>query len=176
MSEAQLWLIVDDDVAFGETLARRIRSRGDATLLAHDAGAALAQAMKAPQRVILDLRIGEESGLQLLPQLRALLPDAFIVVLTGYASIATAIRATKDGADDYLPKPVRFNDLLAAFESNRETLDEIQSATMSARRLEWEHLQRVLAEADGNISQAARRLGMHRRTLQRKLAKRPVGR
>jgi len=109
--------------------------------------------------------------LNILPDLRAVLPDARIVVLTGYASIATAVLAVKQGADDYLPKPVDLNHVLAAF-SNRPTSDLSSAETMSPKRVEWEHIQRVLAEEDGNVSRAARRLGMHRRTLQRKLGKR----
>jgi two-component system, response regulator RegA len=177
-SDAHRWLIVDDDITFGETLARRLRGRGDEVLLAHDTTSALAHAEREPERVVVDLRIGDESGLRLLPQLRTRLPAARIIVLTGYASIATAVRATQAGADDYLPKPLLFHDLLAAFESSRVSDDavEVTDEVMSARRLEWEHLQRVVVEENGNISQAARRLGMHRRTLQRKLAKRPVSR
>jgi two-component system response regulator RegA len=176
MSDTHRWLIVDDDITFGETLARRLRGRGDEVLLAHDTASALAHAEREPDRVVVDLKIGHESGLRLLPQLRDRLTHARIIVLTGYASIATAIRATKAGADDYLPKPLLFNDLLASFESppRPDDLVQVPDEVMSAKRLEWEHLQRVVAEENGNISQAARRLGMHRRTLQRKLSKRPV--
>jgi two-component system, response regulator RegA len=174
MTTAHLWLIVDDDVVFADTLARRLQRRGDRVLLAHDAGAALEHALAKPDRVILDLRLGKESGLQLLPRLRERLPNGYIVVLTGYASIATAIHAMKQGADYYLPKPVLFEDLISAFDAPTIDPDASAQPTMSPRRLEWEHLQRVLDEENGNISNAARRLGMHRRTLQRKLLKRPV--
>ncbi len=168
-----LWLIVDDDIAFVETLARRLRRRGDRVLLAHDSQTALGYAEQQPDRVILDLRLGNESGLHLLPRLRERLPDGFILVLTGYASIATAVRATKQGADGYLPKPVLFQDLMTAFDAPDAAV-ETEDAAMSPRRLEWEHLQRIVSEEDGNLSRAARRLSMHRRTLQRKLSKRPV--
>lgn len=170
---SQSWLIVDDDPVFAGTLARGLRRRGDRVAVANDPDAALAEAAASPpRRVVLDLRLGNESGLRLLPDLRARLPDAHIVILTGFGSIATAVQAMRDGADDYLPKPVGLKDLLAAFEGSAEP--EPAFPTMSPRRLEWEHIQRVLAEQDGNVSAAARRLGMHRRTLQRKLAKKPA--
>jgi two-component system, response regulator RegA len=175
------WLIVDDDEAFSSALTRGLERRGDTVGVAHDARSALAQARSHPQRVVLDLRLGADSGLQVLPKLRAALPASHIVVLTGYASIATAVRAVKEGADHYLPKPVLLKELLAAFDGlDAEAADadsaEALQATMSPRRLEWEHIQRVLEEERGNVSSAARRLGMHRRTLQRKLAKHPVPR
>ena len=184
------WLLVDDDRVFTDTIARGLRRHGFPCVAAHDGETALALAAREqPERVLLDLRLGQESGLALLPQLRALLPDAEIVVLTGFASIATAVRAVKDGADDYLPKPALLRDLLARFEalsaragSDAHDDDDdvpdtpIDTRAMSPRRLEWEHIQRILGECDGNISEAARRLGMHRRSLQRKLAKRPSAR
>jgi two-component system response regulator RegA len=184
------WLLVDDDRVFTDTIARGLRRHGFACVAAHDGETALALAAREqPDRVLLDLRLGVESGLVLLPQLRALLPDAEIVVLTGFASIATAVRAVKDGADDYLPKPALLRDLLARFEAlsaragndDGDDVEDVQATAidtraMSPRRLEWEHIQRVLGECDGNISEAARRLGMHRRSLQRKLAKRPSAR
>lgn len=183
------WLLVDDDRVFTDTIARGLRRHGFTCTAAHDGETALALAAREqPERVLLDLRLGQESGLALLPQLRALLPDAEIVVLTGFASIATAVRAVKDGADDYLPKPALLRDLLARFEAlsarggnavgddDDVTGTAIDTRAMSPRRLEWEHIQRILGECDGNISEAARRLGMHRRSLQRKLSKRPSAR
>lgn len=173
MTESSRWLIVDDDVAFAETVVRGLTRRGDEASVAHDAAAAmqLAQAIP-PDRVLLDLRLGTDSGLRLLPELRRLLPNARIVILTGFGSIATAVQAMRDGADHYLPKPVRLTDILHAFDNVGESTTG-HYEPMSPRRLEWEHLQRVLTEEDGNVSRAARRLGMHRRTLQRKLAKKP---
>ena len=168
-----LWLLIDDDVTFTQTLSRGRERQGDRVLIANTLTEAQTMLDEHPDRVLLDLRLGTDSGLQFLPELRTALPDARIVMLTGFASIATAIRAVKEGADDYLPKPVTLPDVLAAF-SDEAVEDDFGSDPMSPRRLEWEHIQRVLEEENGNISQAARRLGMHRRTLQRKLAKRPA--
>ena len=169
------WLIVDDDPVFADTLARGLRRRGEQVTVAHDGDTALAAAERAaPGRVLLDLRLGDESGLRLLPALRSRLPAARIVILTGFGSIVTAVQAMRDGADDYLPKPVALKDVLASFEDGPAAPPDYP--TMSPRRLEWEHIQRVLTEEEGNVSRAARRLGMHRRTLQRKLLKRPVRR
>lgn len=193
MTERQLdWLLVDDDDVFAATLARRIaQATGERAATAADAAAALRLAREQrPRRVVLDLRLAAgESGLQLLPALRAALPDARIVLLTGFASIVTAVAAMKAGADDYLAKPLAMKDLLAAFTAAPPASDargagpasstaaaDDDAAPMTPRRLEWEHIQRVLADAGGNISVAARRLGLHRRSLQRKLAKRPVPR
>ena len=173
MTERSRWLIVDDDTAFAETVARRLTHRGDEATVAHDAAAALQLAQAVPpHRVLLDLRLGTESGLRVLPELRRLLPNARIVILTGFGSIATAVQAMRDGADHYLPKPVRLTDILHAFDNAAKSATK-DYEPMSPRRLEWEHLQRVLTEEGGNVSRAARRLGMHRRTLQRKLAKKP---
>jgi len=173
--DAARWLLVDDDEMFAETLARSLRRRGHEVRIAHSARCALERAgdLPIPQRVLLDLRLGSESGLRVLPELRRRLPNARIVVLTGFGSIATAVQAVKDGADDYLPKPVLVKDLLAVFDRPNVS-NELSAETMSPRRLEWEHIQRILSEEDGNVSRAARRLGMHRRTLQRKLAKKPA--
>ena len=124
---------------------------------------------------MLDLNLGGESGLRLLPHLREQAPQAVILVLTGYASIATAVDAIKLGAAQYLAKPAGVDDILAAFEQREPNpAQHAPEHTMSVRRLTWEHIQRVLAEHDGNVSATARALKMHRRTLQRKLAKRPV--
>jgi len=170
-------LIVDDDERFAATLARALERRGWHTQLAHDAdGARNAVREAEPQAAIVDLRLGADDGLALVPELRAGNPDMRIVVLTGYASIATAVKAVKLGADDYLAKPVTAGAVTDAL--SREALSSGPAGAadelMSPRRLEWEHIQRVLAEHDGNVSATARTLRMHRRTLQRKLAKRPV--
>lgn len=170
------WLIIDDDRHFVEVLARGLERRGERVAIAFDRAQALRQAHLEPRRVVLDLRLGEDSGLLLLPELRQRLPAARIVILTGFGSIATAVRAMREGADDYLPKPVRLADVVRAFEAAPAATDEACYEPMSPRRLEWEHLQRVLTEEHGNVSRAARRLGMHRRTLQRKLAKKPLPR
>jgi two-component system response regulator RegA len=126
--------------------------------------------------VVLDLNLNGSSGLALIPQLLAINPACRIVVLTGYASITTAVDAIKLGAVQYLAKPVEIEAILAAFESDDDPdLDLVApDEPLSVDRLEWEHIQRVLNENDGNISATARALKMHRRTLQRKLSKRPV--
>ena len=169
-------LLVDDDLTFGAVMARVLRRRGFEVAHASDlaeAHAALSQA--TPDYALVDLRLAaDESGLTLIPALRAASADMRIVMLTGYASIATAVDAIKLGADQYLAKPVEADDVLRAFE--HAPWSEPWSEPMSVRRLEWEHIHRVLAEHDGNISAAARALNMHRRTLQRKLAKHAVRR
>ncbi len=171
-------LIIDDDTDFATALARAMRRRGFAVALAHDAGEALRAAQEQPfHRAVLDLRIGADSGLTLIPALLRLQPGIRIVVLTGYASIATAVEAVKLGAVHYLAKPAEPDRIVAAFERREGDPHVAPAATpMSPRRLEWEHLQRVLREHGGNVSAAARALGLHRRTLQRKLAKRPAPR
>jgi two-component system response regulator RegA len=126
---------------------------------------------------VLDLKLGEESGLALIPELLEIRPELRILLLTGYASIATAVEAIKRGAWDYLAKPVDADQVVQALRGGGHADEEAAAPVFAApplKRLEWEHIQRVLAECDGNISEAARRLGLHRRTLQRKLSKRPV--
>jgi two-component system response regulator RegA len=171
-------LVVDDDERFAITLAMALARRGYAAHVAHDAAAALATARsKEPDAAIVDLKLGADDGLALIEPLRKAHPRMRIVVLTGYASIATAVKAIKLGADDYLAKPVTAGAVVAVLERGATGPAEeraLPAATMSPRRLEWEHIQRVLAEHDGNISATARTLQMHRRTLQRKLAKRPA--
>ena len=169
------FLIIDDDVQFAAILARSLQRRGFETATADCGEDALAQATSgAPDCVVLDLKLAGESGLQLLPQLVARLPLARILVLTGYASVNTAVEAIKRGAINYLCKPASTDEILAALEEDGEAPEPALSATpLSVDRLEWEHIQRVLQEHDGNVSATARALGMHRRTLQRKLFKRP---
>src|SRR5688500_2580174 len=172
-------LVVDDDERFAVTLAAALARRGYVAHVAHDAARALATARtKEPDAAIIDLKLGADDGLALIEPLRRAHPKMRIVVLTGYASIATAVKAIKLGADDYLAKPVTAGAVAAVLERGtpREPSDERGEPLepVSPRRLEWEHIQRVLAEHDGNISATARTLRMHRRTLQRKLAKRPA--
>lgn len=170
-------LIVDDDEAFRQALSRAFQRRGLLPLQAGNAAEArqAVQELK-PEACVLDLRLGQDSGLRLLPELLALAPDLAIVVLTGYASIATAVEAVKLGARNYLPKPADADEILAALGGDAGRRVVLETVPMSVDRLEWEHIQKVLAEHDGNISETARSLGMHRRTLQRKLQKRPVRR
>jgi len=172
-------LVVDDDERFAMTLAAALARRGYVAHVAHDAAAALATARtKEPDAAVVDLKLGADDGLALIEPLRSAHPKMRIVVLTGYASIATAVKAIKLGADDYLAKPVTASAVVAVLErgARKEPPPDALAPheTMSPRRLEWEHIQRVLAEHDGNISATARTLRMHRRTLQRKLSKRPA--
>jgi two-component system response regulator RegA len=169
-------LLVDDDERFVATLAHALERRGWGTISAHDAETALARAREADlAAAVVDLRIGRDDGLALVPALRELVPRIRILVLTGYASIATAVHAIKLGADDYLAKPVTSGTVNEALRRGDHAVAvQAPAAPMSPRRLEWEHIQRVLAEHRGNVSATARTLKMHRRTLQRKLAKRPA--
>lgn len=173
-------LVVDDDEVFVNTMARSLTRRGESVLTATNIPDALVLlAREKPQKVLLDLNLDGESGLQALPQMLQLAPGVQVILLTGYASVATAVDAIKKGAVNYLCKPATAKDVIAAFAAESEVqtdhddgMDEPLSP-ISIPRLEWEHIQRVLQENDGNISATARALGMHRRTLQRKLQKRP---
>ena len=167
-------LVVDDDKAFCQAMAGALRRRGLAVVVAHNYDDALAEAEAwSPDRAVVDLRMPGRSGLELVAALRRSDPHMGIVVLTGYDSIATAIEAIKLGATYYLTKPAEADDILAAFTRTAPVMLEMPSP-QSAKpldELEWEHLQAVLTDCRGNISEAARRLGMHRRSLQRKLAR-----
>lgn len=171
-------LIIDDDEAFATLLARRLKRAGFHTRVAHCADAAQQLLQKhGADKAVLDLKLGNDSGLALLPKLKQIAPDLDIVVLTGYSSIATAVEAIKLGALNYLCKPASSDDILNAFNVDAGNPDiDIASVPPSIDRLEWEHIQKVLADNHGNISETARVLGMHRRTLQRKLQKFPVKR
>lgn len=162
--------LIDDDEVFRKTLARSLRRRGH-EVTATDGGNAF-ENCKAfqPEAVLLDLKMPRENGLTLLPRLKEILPDARIVMLTGYGSIATAMEAVKLGGSDYLMKPADSGQIEAALEGRTKTAD---ISVPSLDRVEWEHLQRILADCNNNISQAARLLGIDRRSLQRKLAKYP---
>ncbi len=185
MSElARSLLLVDDDEVFRQRLARAFRDRGWEVSEAADLEAALAAAeQETPEFVVVDLRLPDGSGLEAVRRLRALDATTVIVVLTGYGSIATALDALRLGAAHYLTKPADVDDLIAAFSRNAPVADDAPLAspdpvtdTPSLARVEWEHINRVLADSGGNISEAARRLRLHRRSLQRKLAKYPVPR
>jgi len=168
-------LIVDDDVIYSETLARVMQRQGFNCFTANDSDSAVTQTKKNnPELALIDLRIDKESGLQLTQDLLKILPDLQIVILTGFASIATAVEAIKLGAIHYLTKPATPEQITAAFQkSGGNTQETPPEHPLSVERLEWEHIQKVLNENAGNISAAARSLGMHRRTLQRKLNKHP---
>lgn len=170
-------LLVDDEEHFRDRLARALTRRGHQVLAAGDyAGAMAVLAAEEPELAVVDLRMPGPSGLELVKAALAARPQLKIVVLTGYGSIATATEAIRLGAVNYLPKPADADEILAAFSLGREaavveTEDDI--ATPSLARAEWEHINRVLADCGGNISEAAKRLQLHRRTLQRKLSKFP---
>ncbi len=164
-----LTLLVDDDEVFRRSLGRALRRRGFEVQEA--AGPASALAVDGvPERAVVDLKMPEGSGLSLIPELLTRFPGIQIVVLTGYGSIATAVEAMRLGALNYLPKPADADEVLAAFEPEEVSPEH---AAPSLARAEWEHINRVLTDCDHNVSEAARRLGLHRRSLQRKLSKYP---
>ena len=169
-------LLVDDDLTFCRVLAKALEKRDFDVFTATELATGLELAADhQPNYAIIDLRIGHESGLELVEKLNAQNPALRMLMLTGYASIATAVEAIKLGAMHYLTKPAAVDDIINALQ--RDSGDAAVAPAenpISVKRLEWEHLQKVLMEHDGNISAAARALNMHRRTLQRKLAKRPV--
>ncbi len=172
-------LVVDDDDVFRPRLARALESRGFEVWQATGPLQALAIAREhAPELALVDLRMPDGSGLDLVRDLLATEPCTNIVVLTGYGSIATALEAVRRGATHYLTKPADVDEILAAFARKDLPADadppEVEVEAPSLARMEWEHIQRVLTDCHGNISHAAERLGLHRRSLQRKLAKYPV--
>ena len=169
-------LVVDDDLTFCRVTKRAMEARGFNVEVAHDVEQALHVAEHSPpEYALVDLQMPGASGLTLVQRLKQLDSETCVVVLTGYASIATAVEAIKMGATHYLSKPTRTEEILAAFKRVEANPDvPITWNPMPVERLEWEHIQKVLMEHQGNISATAKALGMHRRTLQRKLAKRPV--
>lgn len=169
-------LLVDDDEIFCQVLARAFDKRGLQTSVAHNADTAITMAEDInPEFAIVDLRMPGPSGLELIPQLLNVCSSTRIIVLTGYASINTAVEAIKLGAIHYLTKPTDADEILAALKTeNGDSTATVRDKPLSLDRLEWEHIQKVLGDCDGNVSAAARQLGMHRRTLQRKLNKRPA--
>ena len=169
-------LLVDDDETFRTVLSRALEKRGFAVTAAGSVEQALPLAVaNPPEYAVLDLKMEGASGLVLVQKLHELDPATRIVMLTGYASIATAVEAIKLGATQYLSKPANADEIVAAFGHSANADAQFDAQPASVERLEWEHIQRVLRENGDNISATARILNMHRRTLQRKLAKRPVG-
>lgn len=178
-------LLVDDDDVFRERLARALRERGYEVRTAADYDAALAAAQRdSPEYAVVDLRMPGRSGLEVVRDLAALDQGTRIVVLTGYGSIATAVDAVRLGAAQYVSKPISADELVRAFARAEEPplgagraggAGEEAYHTPSLARAEWEYIHRVLSESGGNVSEAARRLGLHRRSLQRKLSKHPPG-
>ncbi|CAH0992629.1 Photosynthetic apparatus regulatory protein RegA [Sinobacterium norvegicum] len=172
------YLLVDDDQVFTTAMQRALQRKGFEADCCHSAQSCLQQLDKKQyHHLLLDMKLGDDSGLQLIEAIIAKAPNTQIVILTGYSSIATAVKAIKLGAHNYLCKPARSNDIIAAFGQCTDDSPNIESETLnttpSVKRMEWEHIQRVLTDNDGNVSATARVLGMHRRTLQRKLAKSP---
>ena len=172
MNPGNRFLLVDDDELFCGVMGAAIAKRGYEVMVAHDAEQAeLLASQCPPDYVTLDLRMSGPSGLTVIEKLRALNDQVKIVVLTGYASIATAVEAIKLGATHYITKPADANQVAS---DEGDASAEVSERPMSVDRLDWEHIQSVMSDCGGNVSEAARRLGMHRRTLQRKLNKRPV--
>lgn len=172
-------LVVDDNEVFRTRLCRALEDRGWRSSGAGDGPTAIALARElAPDLAIVDLRLPGMGGLDIVREIRQLDETTCIIVLTGYGSIATALTATRLGADHYLSKPADADEILAAYhkiESGEmgQSGEATAANVPSLARVEWEHIQRVLADCDGNISQAAKLLGLHRRSLQRKLSKYP---
>lgn len=176
MSAEPTLLLVDGDPTFCDVMRRALSRRSFRVTVAHGAAEALECARcEPPCYAVIDLKMPGDSGLSLIPHLRALSEPVRIVVLTGYASVPTAVEAIKLDATYYLAKPVDADELVAAFaRSSGDPRAPLARQPLSIERLAWGHIQRVLAEQNGNISATARSLNMHRRTLQRKLVKRPV--
>jgi two-component system response regulator RegA len=168
-------LVIDDDITFCEVLSAALTARGFEVRIAAGSSEAMSVAQDfEPEWIVLDLKIGHASGLSLIPKLLALDPFTRIVVLTGYASIATAIEAIKLGAVHYLAKPAETQQIIAAFEKlDGDPFLPIDAAAQSVAEVEADHIRRALGRNQGNISATARELKMHRRTLQRKIDKMP---
>lgn len=168
-------LLVDDEEIFRKRLALAFSRRGFTVYEAGDFESAVEVLREySPEMALIDLRMPGRSGLELVAEAKNLRPEIKIVVLTGYGSITTASQAIKLGALSYLPKPADVDEILLAFSKDEElsiSIDQQELMPPTLARVEWEHIQRVLADCDGNISEAARKLNIHRRSLQRKLFK-----
>ncbi|WP_310498591.1 ActR/PrrA/RegA family redox response regulator transcription factor [Sandarakinorhabdus sp.] len=172
-SEAKPLLLVDDDVPFRQRLALLLARKGFAvTAVGSLAEARVEAARSKPTHAVVDMRLTDGNGLDLVAELRANSPDVRIVMLTGYGNLATAVAAVKAGAVDYLAKPAEPEDIVRALSADGSSRAEAPPEPMSADRVRWEHIQRVYELCERNVSETARRLKMHRRTLQRILAKR----
>ena len=171
-------IVVDDDIVFCDALARSLIKRNYEVVVAYNLSELQAISNLSDIKFgIVDLRLGEDSGLKVIKYLLDAHPDMNILMLTAYASIATTVEAIKLGAKNYLTKPVSIEEILEKLTVQAASLETpIEDSHLSVKRLEWEHLQKVLLEHNGNVSAAARALNMHRRTLQRKLQKKPVKR
>jgi len=173
--ERKTVLVVDDEQTFRERLMQALEERGFEVWGASSGDAAIARAEReTPEYAVVDLRLGSMSGLHVVRRLHELDPTTRVVVLTGYGSIATALDAVRSGAAHYLTKPADIDEVLAGFEQEGGPSTLPPSARIpTLARVEWEHIERVMVECRGNVTQAARLLGLHRRSLQRKLAKVP---
>ena len=168
-------LLIDDDALYLRALQRSLERRGHAIQTATEPAQAIERAAaQKPDYALVDLKLAEQNGLDLIAPLRQAHESMRIILVTGYASVATAVEAIKRGADDYLPKPASVDAILRAVAGEGPEEPPEPAVMTPLARIEWEHIQQALAETDGNISAAARLLGMHRRSLQRKLGKRPV--
>lgn len=169
-------LILDDDLTFAETLARSFTRKGYTSFIALDIDGAREKLIEHQlDFAVVDLKINQESGLHFLPMLSELSPTTKALILTGYSSISTTVEAMKLGCVNYLCKPVNTDEIIQALSDDKIRPEaSIPDTPPSVNRLEWEYIQRVLSKHEGNISATAKALGMHRRTLQRKLQKRPV--
>ena len=166
-------LIVEDDFSFLQRLAKALEQRGFSVTTAESVSEGLLQVEKAaPAYAVVDMRLGDGNGLDVISALKCRRPDARGIILTGYGNIATAVNAVKLGAVDYLAKPVDADDVVAALLALDNAKIEPPENPMSADRVRWEHIQRIYELCGRNVSETARRLNMHRRTLQRILAKR----
>ncbi|QIB33854.1 ActR/PrrA/RegA family redox response regulator transcription factor [Ancylobacter pratisalsi] len=166
-------LIVDDDRPFLQRLARAMESRGFTVTTAETVADGLASVEgSAPAYAVVDMRLGDGNGLDVISALKRRRPEARGIILTGYGNIATAVNAVKMGAVDYLAKPADADDIFAALSAQGDYKPQLPENPMSADRVRWEHIQRVYELCGRNVSETARRLSMHRRTLQRILAKR----
>lgn len=167
-------LLLEDDQAFANSLVNKFAQYAH-TVHHCDSLQALETWLSssiAVDLILLDLKLENETSLNSIAQLRQAYPDSKIFMITAYASIATTVEAIKQGADDYLPKPVTYSEIWQAYQGKQTAIE--QEEIVSPKRLEWEYIQRVLQENEGNISQTAKQLNMHRRTLQRKLQKKPA--
>lgn len=181
IEERRTALVIDDDDVFRNRMCRALTDRGWDATGAADATSALALAREiSPDLALVDLRLSESSGLELVPALRSIDETICIIMLTGYGSIATALAATRLGADHFLNKPADAEQILSTYDKlssgDADALADNTGSIASLARVEWEHIQRVLTDCGGNVSQAAKLLGLHRRSLQRKLNKMPPSR
>ncbi len=166
-------LIVDDDRPFLSRLSRAMETRGFLVTCAQSVAEGLAAiAKEAPAFAVIDMRLADGNGLDVISELKAKRPDARAIILTGYGNIVTAVTAVKLGAFDYLAKPADADEIYSALMATRHDKAELPENPMSADRVRWEHIQRIYELCGRNVSETARRLNMHRRTLQRILAKR----